>query len=72
VSKNKEKVTLAKGGLVRQADLIPHIIPLSSSTLWRMVRAGTFPKPRTISPGCIAWLNDEIEQWKADLPGATG
>jgi hypothetical protein len=30
-------------GYIRQAGLIPHILPFSSATLWRMVNSGTFP-----------------------------
>jgi prophage regulatory protein len=32
-------------GYVRQSQLIPAIFPFSSATLWRKVKAGTFPSP---------------------------
>jgi prophage regulatory protein len=35
--------TLPATGYVRQAQLVPHIIPFSASTLWRKVKSGTFP-----------------------------
>lgn len=34
---------------------------LSNSTIWRQSAAGTFPKPIKISPGCSAWIEDEID-----------
>ena len=38
---------------------------LSRTTLWRMVRAGSFPKPVTISPGRIAWPESAVQAWIA-------
>lgn len=39
------------------------LIAMSSSTLWRMVKAGKFPKPRHISPGITAWSAQEVHDW---------
>jgi len=36
---------------------------LSRTTLWRMVRAGKFPKPISISPGRVAWSEAEVNAW---------
>ena len=36
-------------GYVRQAQLIPDIVPFSSATLWREVKAGRFPAPVKLS-----------------------
>ena len=38
---------------------------LSRTTLWRLVRAGTFPKPVTVSPGRIAWPESAVQSWIA-------
>jgi prophage regulatory protein len=38
-------------------------IPLSDVTLWRMEKAGTFPKRRQLSPGRVAWLASEVDAW---------
>jgi prophage regulatory protein len=36
---------------------------VSSQTIRRMVRAGTFPKPVKISPQRIAWREEEVQAW---------
>jgi prophage regulatory protein len=38
---------------------------LSRTTLWRMVRAGEFPKPIAVSPGRVAWSEAEVNAWMA-------
>lgn len=50
-------------GYVRESQLIPHIIPFSSSTLWRKVQAGTFPAPCKLSIRVTAWSVDSIREW---------
>ena len=52
--------TLPETGYVRQSQLIPAIFPFSSSTLWRKVKAGTFPRPVKISPRITAWRVEDI------------
>ncbi len=39
------------------------LIPFSTSTLWRRVRANTFPKPMRISPQVTAWRVGDIRVW---------
>jgi len=41
------------------------ITSLSRTTVWRMERAGDFPRRRQLSPGRVAWLESEIQQWIA-------
>lgn len=50
-------------GYVRESQLIPHIIPFSSSTLWRKVKNQTFPAPRKLSARVTAWPVDSIRDW---------
>ena len=38
-------------------------VPFSSTTLWRLERAGKFPKRRKISPSRVAWVLSEVEDW---------
>lgn len=38
-------------------------IQLSGTTIWRLQRAGAFPRPIRISTQAIAWLESDIEQW---------
>lgn len=50
-------------GFVRQAQLIPAPVPFSNSTLWRQIRAGTFPAPVKLSEGITAWRVEDVRQW---------
>lgn len=38
-------------------------VGLSDTTLWRLERAGRFPKSIRISPGAVAWRETDIENW---------
>jgi prophage regulatory protein len=49
-------------GYIRQSQLIPAIFPFSSATLWRMVKAGTFPKPVKLGPRITAWRVEDIRE----------
>lgn len=50
-------------GYVRQSQLIPSIIPFSSATLWRKVKAGQFPRPVKLSERVTAWRVDDVRAW---------
>lgn len=52
-------------GYVRQAQLIPGIIPVSSPTLWRWCKAGRFPKPVKLGPRVTAWDVTAVRAWIA-------
>ena len=56
---------LPKTGFVRQSQLIPAPVPFSSATLWRRVKAGTFPKPVKLSAGVTAWRVEDVRAWIA-------
>jgi len=36
---------------------------LSKTTIWRLARAGNFPKSVTPSSGTVAWVEEEIADW---------
>jgi prophage regulatory protein len=58
-------------GYLRQAQLIPHVVPFSSATLWRKCKAGTFPRPHKLSERVTAWKVLSIRQWlEAQAKGA--
>lgn len=40
-------------------------LPFSAPTLWRMVRAGTFPAPAKLSARVTAWKCSDIREWMA-------
>ena len=52
-------------GFVRLPILRP-IVPFSDSTLWRRVRAGTFPAPVKLSERVTAWRAEDIRAWLND------
>ncbi len=54
---------LPASGYVRQSQLIPTIVPVSSATLWRMVKAGDFPQPIKLTKRCTAWKVEDIRAW---------
>jgi len=40
--------------------------------MWRLERAGTFPKRRQIIASKICWLESEIDEWILNRPVAVG
>lgn len=42
------------------------IVPLGTSTIYRRMEAGTFPKPRSLGGNVVAWLESDIENWIAE------
>lgn len=63
-------ITLPQTGFVRLPLLvgdpkrgIPGILPFSASTLWRRVRAGTFPAPVKLSERVTCWRAEAIRQF---------
>jgi prophage regulatory protein len=51
---------LRETGYVLQSQLIPAIFPCSSATLWRKVKAGTFPQPVKLGPRIRPWRVEDI------------
>ena len=44
---------------------IPAPLPFSAPTLWRKVKAGTFPKPVKLSQRVTAWNIGAVRAWMA-------
>lgn len=57
---------LPEVGFIRQAQLIPAIVPFSNATLWRKVKDGSFPAPVKLSPRVTAWEAGKIRKWIAE------
>lgn len=58
---------LPNESFVRQSQLVENkIVPFSTSTLWRMVKRGTFPEPVKISDKITAWRVKDIRRWQAN------
>ena len=47
----------------KTTQLIPAIVPFSSATLWRKVKAGTFPAPVKLSERVTAWPVESVRAW---------
>lgn len=70
---------LPDGAFIREAQLVqspkrpetPAPLPFSAPTLWRKVRAGTFPKPIKLSERVTAWNVGAIRAWLAAQARAT-
>ena len=43
---------------------------LGATSIKKMVREGSFPKPREIGTRRVGWLVSEIEEWAVALPVA--
>lgn len=57
-----EPTGLPLTGFVR-ARLLLRLIPFSRATLWRRVKAGSFPGPVRLSEGITAWRAEDIRRW---------
>lgn len=44
----------------------------SRPTIWRWVKAGSFPPPVKLSPGCTRWPVDRILEWEKNLQATEG
>lgn len=44
---------------------------LSRTTIWRRIKAGTFPAPIELGQNSVGWLASEIEAWKKNRPRRT-
>lgn len=64
---------LPDSGYVRESQLVqspkrpatPAPLPFSAPTLWRKVKAGTFPKPTRLSERVTAWNVGAVRAWMA-------
>jgi predicted DNA-binding transcriptional regulator AlpA len=59
-------------GYVRESQLIPEIVPISSATLWRWCKAGRFPKPQKLGPRVTAWNVSDVRAWMTSKEAANG
>ena len=55
---------LPNDALIRLKDLLEfNVIPFSSTTIWRKIKACTFPEPEKISTNIVAWRCRNIREW---------
>jgi prophage regulatory protein len=43
-------------------------VKLGRTTIWRMEKAGTFPRRRQIGNGIVGWLESEVDEWIRSRP----
>lgn len=69
---------LPDSALLRESQLVqspkrPHgtaPLPFSAATLWRLSRAGTFPKPVRLAQRVTAWRVGDVRAWLATQTAA--
>jgi prophage regulatory protein len=57
--------SIPETGFMRQAQVLL-FVPISRSTLWRRVKAGTFPEPVKLSARVTVWRAEDLRQWIAE------
>lgn len=55
-------VRLPETGFLRQPQVLV-FVPISRSTLWRRIQAGTFPGPVKLSARVTAWRAEDVRRW---------
>lgn len=63
VMERQENRDVAIDRYVRERQLVGQCLPFSASTLWRKVRAGTFPAPVKLGPSITAWRERDVAEW---------
>jgi len=58
-------LSLPPTGFVRLPQVLA-LVPVSKSTFWRHVSAGTFPAPVKLSLRVTAWRVEDIRDWIAE------
>ena len=51
---------------------VEKIVGIKRSTIYKLMRQGSFPEPIRIGPGSVRWHKSELEDWINTQPKATG
>lgn len=62
-TQSKLTSALPETGFVRLAQIIPDIIPVSRTQIWRWVREKRFPAPVKLSAQVTVWRAEEVRAW---------
>lgn len=57
---------LPETGFIRKSQLIPWILPVGNTTLWRMCKDGRFPAPIQLSTRLTVWRVEDVRAWLAE------
>ena len=60
-------MTVQMDRLLRRRE-VEHLTGLSRTSIYRLMDAGHFPRPRRISRGAVAWPSSDIAEWMASRP----
>ena len=57
-------------------DLLPRrdveaMTGLSKDVIYRRMKAGQFPRPRSLGPNCVRWYRGVVRDWARSHPEAT-
>ena len=59
------KTTALPPGSVTSPRRFSQRFDLSSATIYREIAAGRLPRPIRLTPGRVAWTEDQIQAWLA-------
>ncbi|MDD4273389.1 MAG: AlpA family phage regulatory protein [Desulfobacter postgatei] len=59
---NKHENNSEPKRILRRREVLK-IVGVSTTTLWRMEKAGRFPKRVSLGPNCSGWISEEIDNW---------
>ncbi len=63
-TRGNQATTSELAGFIRQKKLLQEYVPFSAATLWRLVKAGKFPKPIKIASQITVWRKSDILAWE--------
>lgn len=61
---NKGRVAGAKSAFYTRNQVL-EIVPIGRTTLYNMMSAGEFPKPKQLGERAVAWSKTEVDTWIA-------
>jgi len=59
-----EAVVSKKIALIRLKDVLARV-RIGRSTIYSLIKASQFPKPISLGPRSVAWIEAEIDEWIA-------
>lgn len=65
-SSTQQHTTASRPAIIRLPEVM-QTIGLSRPSIYRMVKAGTFPQQVRLSLKAVGWFRAEVEQWLAEL-----
>lgn len=60
-----------QAAIYREKDVLA-LVGVSKATLWRWRRDGAFPNPVQLGPNTVGWHREDVDDWLASRPLATG